>query len=450
MLRSTWRLLLAVDPQDATTEANRRAFLRMCVVMSVLCAVLIVAAFAASEGLRLLLDVGAGVVMASSFFVASRVALRRRLRLAAWIASMGMIQPLLWGDLVLGTFTEKLYFLPAGVILAGFGLESRTMWLAFGVMTACLAGLVLGVGSPLPLGVEFNPTLVLDVLVLTVGLTAFMHTFVRSTRAAQDAARAQLHEANLHRRRAEAAASEALVASNSKSMFLANVSHELRTPLNAILGYAELLQEEAQEQRLDAFDADLQHIHRAATHLSHVINDILDLSRIEAGRLDVHPDPFALKDLLDELIATMTPLAERGHNSLHLALHPDLSDATLHTDRTRLRQILLNLLSNACKFTQKGEVSLAVERATQDGQRVIRFIVRDTGVGMDDALQARLFEPFVQASTSTVPGRQPGTGLGLVITRRILHLLGGDVEVQSQPGQGSTFAAWVPETPPGA
>jgi signal transduction histidine kinase len=446
--RTTWQLLTSADEADALFESNRRAFLRMCVVMTGFCVILVTAAsLTTAPGLRLMLDAGSGVVMALAFAVAAVVARRKRLRLAAWIASMGMIQPLVWGDLILGSYTEKLYFLACGVVLAGFGLEPRTMWLAYGVMTACLAAQAALINiffSPeWPLGVAFNPTLVVDVMVLTTGLTVFMHTFVQATKQSQLQARVQLEEAQSERRRAEAAARQAEVASNTKSMFLANVSHELRTPLTAIIGYTELVLEEAHEQGEFGYDHDIQHISNAARHLRTIINDILDLSKIEAGRMELAPVEFMPGELLDELMATMAPLADSNQNTLTLLCADDARHATLHTDHTRLRQILLNLLSNACKFTEHGEVTLTVELDRIKEQDAIRFTVQDTGIGMDEATQARLFEPFVQASMS-VGNKHSGTGLGLVITRRILHMLGGDVEVDSAPGQGSTFAAWLP------
>ncbi len=442
-----WQLLTSVDEDDALSTSNRRAFLRMCAVMTALSITLVIASLLTMDlGLRLALDAGAGVVMTMAFAVAALAARKKRLRLAAMIGSMGMIQPLVWGDLILGSFTEKLYFLPAGVILAGFGLEPRTMWLAFGIKASCLLLLALLLDSPYPLGLPLNQTLLVDVMVLTTGLTVFMHTFVQATKEAQARARAQLDEVQLQRRRAESAARQAEIASNTKSMFLANVSHELRTPLTAIIGYTELIREDAHDQGDHRYDDDLHHIENAADHLRTVINDILDLSKIEAGRITLAPQDFSPAALLDELVATMTPMAEANRNTLTLVCGQEVRDAVIHTDRTRLRQILLNLLSNASKFTEGGAVELTVGLEIIEGHDSLRFTVRDTGIGMDEATLARLFEPFVQASTSTHK-RVGGTGLGLVITRRILNMLGGDVEVTSAPGRGSTFSAWLPLKP---
>ncbi len=251
-----------------------------------------------------------------------------------------------------------------------------------------------------------------------------------STQIAISLEHAQLYARLEHAR----AAAEA--ASKTKSTFLANMSHELRTPLNAILGYADLLLEDnddLSEQQCE----DLGRIQRAGRHLLEIISDILDISKIEADKLEVIAEEFALQGLLEEVIETITPAMQ--HNSNRLNYHPPPRLGNMHSDPVRLRQVLLNLLSNAAKFTQQGEVTLTVLHL---GERIC-FSVRDTGIGMTPAQAERVFDAFHQVDASTT--RQVGgTGLGLTITRRLCHLLGGDVRVASAPGLGSEFTIELP------
>jgi PAS domain S-box-containing protein len=230
-------------------------------------------------------------------------------------------------------------------------------------------------------------------------------------------------------------------ANTSKSQFLANMSHELRTPLNAIIGYSEILLEQAQEEERATDVADIERVLSAARCQLFLINEILDLSKIEAGRMDVSEGAFQVSDLVGSTIDTVRGLVEKNGNRLVLARAEDLGAA--HTDSFRLSQCLLNLLSNAAKFTTNGEVRLSAARVLRHGRDWLEFEVADTGIGMNEAELARLFEPFVQADASTTR-KFGGTGLGLAITRRIVRLLGGDVSVQSRPGQGSVFRLVVP------
>jgi signal transduction histidine kinase/ActR/RegA family two-component response regulator len=227
----------------------------------------------------------------------------------------------------------------------------------------------------------------------------------------------------------------------AKSQFLANMSHELRTPLNAIIGYAEILQEDAE----DAGDAtavqDLNRILVAAKHLLSLINEILDLSKIEAGRMDVAAAAFHPIDMVNELIATIQPLAEANGNSI--TFKSDVEGQSANTDVLKLRQCVLNLLSNACKFTRNGRIDVTFERRVLNNVEQMFIAVRDTGIGMSPAHLARLFQPFVQADPS-ITQQYGGTGLGLTITRRLTQLLGGDVSVQSALGEGALFTLHVP------
>ena len=230
------------------------------------------------------------------------------------------------------------------------------------------------------------------------------------------------------------------VAGQHKSQFLANMSHELRTPLNAIIGYSEILQEDVADLGQDALVPDLKKIEGAGRHLLGLINDILDLSKIEAGRMDVFFEDVELVPLLEEVRALIVPLAEKNGNTLELRLAEDLG--SIRTDRTKLKQSLLNILSNGSKFTENGRLTVAAERFESDRQ-MVRFAVSDTGIGMTEEQLGRLFQAFSQAETSTAK-KYGGTGLGLAISRRFCQLLGGDITVTSRPGEGSTFTIVLP------
>jgi PAS domain S-box-containing protein len=221
-------------------------------------------------------------------------------------------------------------------------------------------------------------------------------------------------------------------ANQTKSDFLANMSHELRTPLNAIIGYAQILQEDMEDAGQDDVLPDLKRIESAGKHLLGLINDILDLSKIEAGRMEVYLEPVNLARLIDEVQSLVAPLAASRGNSVKLEAPADLP--TIRTDYTKLKQCLLNLLSNACKFTQDGTITLEI--ATSPGE--IMFCVRDTGIGMTPEQLGRIFQAFTQADASTTR-EYGGTGLGLAISRRLCRLLGGDIEAASAPGEGSAF-----------
>ena len=240
---------------------------------------------------------------------------------------------------------------------------------------------------------------------------------------------------------AEEARAAAEQANRAKSAFLAHMSHELRTPLNAIIGYSEMLQEEAEDEGLDALLPDLRKIQGAGKHLLNLISNVLDLSKIEAERMDLFVEAVDLDALVRGVVDTIRPLAEQRGNEVAVSA-PDLG--VVPTDETKLRQVLLNVLGNACKFTERGRIEFAVARTGGDGdpERIV-FRVADSGIGMTPEQIAGIFEPFAQAGAATAR-TYGGTGLGLAISRRFCRMMGGDIAVESAPGQGSTFTITLP------
>ncbi|MEW6157811.1 MAG: ATP-binding protein [Verrucomicrobiota bacterium] len=276
---------------------------------------------------------------------------------------------------------------------------------------------------------------------------------------------------------AEEARHAADAANNAKSQFLANMSHELRTPLNAIIGYSEMLQEEVDDLGVPALKPDLQKITSAARHQLGLVNDILDLSKIEAGKMNLCLEEFDVANLVQEVAATIEPLVARNSNQLVIDCPPEIG--RMRNDQTKLRQTLFNLLSNACKFTERGTITLKVSRALNaEGDEPTRrehsscdtpsatnqpncdfstarragfdlrpstlhFSITDTGIGMTREQIGRLFQAFTQADTNTAK-KYGGTGLGLALSRKFCQMMGGDVTVASEPGKGSTFAIVLP------
>lgn len=239
-------------------------------------------------------------------------------------------------------------------------------------------------------------------------------------------------------------------ANNAKSQFLANMSHELRTPLNAIIGYSDLLQDDVQDLGLNDEDFldELQSINSAGKHLLEMINGILDLSKIEAGKMALYQEKIEVTTLIDNIVATVKPLLEKNENILEV--HYDEPIGIIYADLTKMRQVLLNLLSNAAKFTQQGKVTLTVTLHDQGvkindklNPSLLIFTVIDTGIGISEEQQQQLFQAFTQGDASTTR-KYGGTGLGLAITRHFCEIMGGEILVESQPNQGSTFTVRLP------
>jgi PAS domain S-box-containing protein len=234
---------------------------------------------------------------------------------------------------------------------------------------------------------------------------------------------------------------EAEEANRAKSQFLANMSHELRTPLNAIIGYGEMLHEDAVHLDQKEMARDLEKICGAGRHLFKLINDVLDLSKVEAGKMDVYVEQFEIRPFLDEVASTVKPLVEEKRNTLTVRCDPQIG--WMRSDRTKVRQCLFNLLSNSAKFTDCGTISLVVSQFVEDRRAWISFQVSDTGIGISQDQLQKVFEAFVQAENSTTR-KYGGTGLGLTISKRFCELLGGQLQAESELGKGSTFTVHVP------
>lgn len=235
---------------------------------------------------------------------------------------------------------------------------------------------------------------------------------------------------------------ELIHATQAKSDFLARMSHELRTPLNAIIGYSEIMEEDAVGQAQESFVSDIRKIHSAGKHLLSLINDILDLSKIEAGKMDLYIESFEIKPVVADIASTVTPLMKKNGNKLKVVCPEGIG--SMQADMTKVRQILFNLLSNASKFTENGNVSLEVERTSESDCGWITFRVSDNGIGMSPEQMENLFQEFMQADASTTR-KYGGTGLGMAITKRFSEMMGGHIDVKSSQGEGTTFTVRIPD-----
>jgi len=311
-----------------------------------------------------------------------------------------------------------------------------------------LATVMLVVGTLLAIAMALAAYLALQAGRRTREITAANAALRREVDTRQQAERdLQVHKDNLERlveertRELEVARSGAEDANRAKSAFLANMSHELRTPLNAIIGYSEMLAEELEDEGHAEHVSDLQRINSSGKHLLALINDILDLSKIEAGRMDVYLERFEVGEMLEETVGTVTPLMEKNGNRIVTRFEAGLG--SMRADLTKVRQSLFNLLSNAAKFTENGAVTLAARREERAGRAWLAFVVRDEGIGIAADKLDQVFEEFAQADRSTTRNFG-GTGLGLPITRRFCQMMGGEVSITSEVGSGSTFTIELP------
>ena len=323
-------------------------------------------------------------------------------------------------------------FMGLVVMVAGISLPQRYVLVVVGAMIVNVALLLQWNPAFLsqPEGYIINLGIMVFGAWLLSGLSSVLERYMLR----------QLEEAGEREKEALVARERAVAANATKSTFLANMSHELRTPLNAIIGYAELVQEENEDLDEPVYDDEIQRIETSARHLLTLINDLLDISKIEAGGIELDPSTVSLPALCEDLRATVEPLTRSHGNTLVIDCPQDAGE--LVVDRLRLTQVLLNLLSNAAKFTDDGVVTLRVE-AREDA---VCFRVEDEGIGLDAETLERVFEPFTQASASTA-AEHGGTGLGLPISKKLCELMGGRLTAESVPGEGAVFTAELPRPP---
>jgi signal transduction histidine kinase/CheY-like chemotaxis protein len=365
---------------------------------------------------------------------------------------------LLMDSFFVGCWTAALSFslLPSLVMVAAIHSANLSIGglrhAARGLVAILLGIVVLGI----PLGFEFRPesTLttglfcIVGILTVTTVFGYFGHLQTKRLRLAKNALaehNKQIAEQNRLVEQARQVALEAKTAAEeanqAKSAFLANMSHELRTPLNAIIGYSEMLKEDAEAAGQKSFVSDLQKIRSSGKHLLGLINDVLDLSKVEAGKMKLFLETFDVANLVEEVTATAQPLVEKTSNRLEVRVAPDVGQ--IREDVTKVRQVLLNLVSNAAKFTEKGTISLEATREADVTGGWVVFRVRDTGIGMTPEQTAKLFQAFTQADGSTMR-KYGGTGLGLALSRKFCVMMGGDINVVSEAGKGSTFTVRLP------
>lgn len=390
------------------------------------------------------------ILLGPALILGSLVVLLLYHRTASNSLAGGVIAILMWVAVALadintgGMNPRSLYFLVFPLIMAMFLVGWRLSLITFG----CTALYIAIVTVLQRMGVSFPPNAALDnpyFFIVDAGfaisffamalslLWQFESVRLESMASVQRAAEAQQKLA-LDRDAAEEA-------SKAKSEFLANMSHELRTPLNAILGYAELIQEEMGETSLGMYNDDIEKICLSSKHLLSLINDVLDLSKIEAGKMKVSPEWFLIQPLFQELEAELSSVFLKNRNGFSTSIGEGVEK--IMSDPVKVRQILINLLSNAAKFTQDGSICLSVERGSYRQEEALIFAVKDNGIGISQEQSLTLFDKFTQGDSSTTK-KFGGTGLGLAISKELCELIQGTIAVESELGEGSTFRVTLP------
>jgi signal transduction histidine kinase len=298
----------------------------------------------------------------------------------------------------------------------------------------------------------FEALIGMALAVVLAGILVYEKRFSSSVKSSMQVIEANALAAELAHARteqaltlAQEAQAQAERATKAKSLFLANMSHELRTPMNAIIGYSEMLQEEAEENGHDEYVPDLTKVQSAGRHLLSLINDVLDLSKIEAGKMTLFLEDFDIGEMVGEVASAVQPAIDKNGNTLTVAVAPGIG--SMRADVTKVRQTLFNLLSNAAKFTNNGQVALTATRETADDEAWLLFRVTDSGIGMTPQQLATVFQAFTQADSSTTK-KYGGTGLGLTITKSFCEMMGGSITVASEAGRGSTFTVRLPAEVP--
>ena len=438
--RSAWRRLLVVDSRDEDVVRRGQSFIALCLTFVGFTAALLIPILLTDPAGDLPMSLVVLVIVICNYAAGVMMARRGLVDLAGIVVGSALSTILaLFILLRFQALNDGVWFMVLSVIISGMAIRPGFIWVVLGLDLVLTSSFLVALPADPALPYHnLGRVMILDALLMTVAVATYIHaTRSRDLFHAQRSAVRELEAANSHaelaRQQAEDALQLAETANRAKSVFLATMSHELRTPLNAIIGYSEMLRDETPA----AARGDLDKINAAGQHLLLLISDILDLAKIEAGRMSLYIEPFAVDELVEQIVQTVRPLAARNHNTLHVERDPGCGEA--RTDRVRLRQILLNLLANAAKFTRAGRIEL---RCRREGPLLI-FEVADTGIGMDAATLERVFREFVQADPSTTR-RYGGTGLGLALSRKLAGMLGGVVSVTSAPGQGSTFTLRLP------